>query len=254
MSKFAQLLPWPVECFLIYSRLFRIRDAFVLVLRRKSRGTVAIFSKEVQQRINIRPRTSDLTVARKILDSHEYEVCCDANPRLIIDAGANIGFSALYFAQRYPNAMIYAIEPEEENFRLLKRNCDGRKNILPRRAALWSRRARLDFKDDKAEKWAFAVKESDGAKGGIEAVTIPQILDESGFDAIDILKMDIEGAEKELFSNGCDKWLPKVRILIIELHDRVLPGCSDAFYSALRPMQFSREDRGENVIIYFPGK
>jgi hypothetical protein len=62
-------------------------------------------------------------------------------------------------------------------------------------------------------------------------------------DRIDILKLDIEGAELEIFSGPCE-WLSKVAILLIELHDRVAPGCSLTFYSALARYDFTEIKRG----------
>jgi hypothetical protein len=85
----------------------------------------------------------------------------------------------------------------------------------------------------------------------VPSVTIGDILRESGFDHIDILKLDIEGAEKELFREGWEEWLPKVRMIVIELHDRFVPGCSQSFYSAILKRPFRQEVNGENVLIRF---
>jgi len=110
------------------------------------------FSKELQQFISLRLGTSDLGVIVKVLGSHEYGFPFDGTPKLIIDAGANIGISALYFAQRFPDAKIYAIEPEEGNFELLKKNCNGRPNIILKKAALWNHSTRVIFRPE-AENW-----------------------------------------------------------------------------------------------------
>src|SRR5438128_1024549 len=97
-----------------YSRLFRARDAIALIRSRSNAdGTLTIFSLGLNRMLTIRPSTSDLRVVLKVLADHEYTTPLPINPKLIIDAGANIGISALYFANRYPNARIYAIEPEE---------------------------------------------------------------------------------------------------------------------------------------------
>ena len=52
------------------------------------------------------------------------------------------------------------------------------------------------------------------------AYTVDEILDESGFDRIDILKIDIEGAEKEVFEGDVGRWISRVNLLVLELHDR----------------------------------
>jgi hypothetical protein len=70
----------------------------------------------------------------------------------------------------------------------------------------------------------------------------------TGYSTIDILKLDIEGAEKEVFSN-CDKWLGNVRILMIELHDHLKPGCSSIVYSALAKFNFSECRNGTTIVL-----
>ena len=65
---------------------------------------------------------------------------------------------------------------------------------------------------------------------------------------IDILKMDIEGAEKEIFEFGYANWIPKVKVMIVELHDRYKEGCSKAFFKTMGEYEFSSRIRGENII------
>jgi hypothetical protein len=83
----------------------------------------------------------------------------------------------------------------------------------------------------------------------IKAVTIDTLLKKSGFDKIDILKLDIEGAEREIFSKNFDSWLDKVDIIMIELHDRIKKGCTKAFYSAVNKYKWKKFKRGENIIL-----
>lgn len=83
----------------------------------------------------------------------------------------------------------------------------------------------------------------------IKAITITEILRQFNYNQIDILKIDIEGAEKELFSENYKDWLGKVDVLIIELHDRMKKGCSDSFYSAVKQYDFNKTEKGENIIL-----
>jgi FkbM family methyltransferase len=57
---------------------------------------------------------------------------------LILDLGANIGLATLYFAKNWPKAYIVAVEPDEENFRLMLANLDGLSNVKPVNAAVAS--------------------------------------------------------------------------------------------------------------------
>ena len=80
--------------------------------------------------------------------------------------------------------------------------------------------------------------------------TVGKLLAESGFDEIDLLKVDIEGAEKEVFgAPDVDEWLPKVKVLTIELHDRMKRGCSYEFFKAVSKYKWFFAFRGENLIF-----
>ena len=103
--------------------------------------------------------------------------------------------------------------------------------------------------DSSSEKWAFKVEEIEGeTKEGIKSMTLNSILENSGFQEIDILKIDIEGSEKELFSKNTE-WLDKVKIIVLELHDRLIPGCSDAVYEAIDSTIWEEYKKGEKVIF-----
>ncbi len=84
----------------------------------------------------------------------------------------------------------------------------------------------------------------------VEAFTIPELIQSAGGGPIDILKLDIEGAEKVLFGPGCEDWLDSVRVIMIEMHDRFAPGCSSAFYRAIAARDFDQLIKGENVAIF----
>src|SRR5262245_54333406 len=74
------------------------------------------------RRVLIRLRTTDGAVFHKVFIENEYDLALAQDPSIIVDAGANVGMTAVYFALRYPNARIIAIEPESENFGILKSN------------------------------------------------------------------------------------------------------------------------------------
>jgi FkbM family methyltransferase len=200
----------------------------------------------------IRRKTTDIRCFEKVFISDEYRSPFEFSPEIIVDAGANIGMATLYFARKYPNAKVMAIEPESSNFEMFEKNCRAVSNVTPVRAALWPKECKLKIKNPNAEAWAFAI--SDECSGSdssprVDAITVKDILCRLNTDHIDLLKIDIEGAERQLFSEGSDEWLGQVRFIIIELHDRFFPGCSRAFYSALVSHRFRQEIRGENVFI-----
>jgi FkbM family methyltransferase len=121
-------------------------------------------------------------------------------------------------------------------------------NIMVVQAGIWNRKTFLKIVNQEGEKWSFQVQESECYNGAIEAITIEDIMKLSSSEFIDILKLDIEGSEKEVFSSSQD-WIDKVGILIVELHDKFKPGCSESFYSAVSKFNFKKFRKGENIIL-----
>jgi FkbM family methyltransferase len=161
-------------------------------------------------KVQLRLGSSDISVFNGIFRWLEYGWDLDRKPQTIIDGGAYIGLSAIYFTMRYPGVRIVAVEASEQNFELLVRNTSAFPNIQPVHAALWPAAGALVLTDPGTGLWGLQVKEAveqDGAVPGgggqsvdsVRAITIDDIIREHSLDRIDLLKVDIEGAEKELF-------------------------------------------------------
>lgn len=142
---------------------------------------------------------------------------------LIIDAGANIGISALFFALTFPTARVVAIEPEAANFALLERNTQGL-GVHCLRAALASQPGHVTIRDGGEGAWSFRTEKA-AADDGIPCLTVndlfAQHLDADAFPFL--VKIDIEGAEADVFSHNT-QWVARTPVLITELHDWLLPG------------------------------
>ena len=97
------------------------------------------------------------------------------NPATIVDAGAYTGFSAIYFAEKYPAAKVLALEPDPSNFALLVRNARPYSNIVPLQQALWSRDGSLELQDPGTGHWGFYVapgeEPASGSRARVEAVS-----------------------------------------------------------------------------------
>ncbi len=201
-----------------------------------------------------RPIAADINIIRLIFEYEEYDLPSINNfqPKLILDCGGNIGCAAVYFANKYPTAQIYSIEPEKNNFRLLQYNTFLYKNVHPINSALWGKPAFIgvDKKDDINELGFTAFETTAENPEALRTITVAKLLAASGFDEIDILKLDIEGSEKEVFAApDVDEWLPKVKLLVIELHDRMKLGCSYEFFKAVSKYKWFFAFRGENLIF-----
>ncbi len=199
----------------------------------------------------VRTRSSDVWTYEKIFISREYDLpAVETDPRIIIDVGANVGYASVYFAERYPHARIIAVEPEEGNFALLQRNTAPYKNVTTVRAALWPHSATVAIDNPGDASWAFRIREPEHASSGaVRGISMLELLDEYDISTIDLLKIDIEGAEKEVFQPGCEAWLAKTRVLVAELHDWMRDGCATAFYRSTSQFPFKHLTSGENVVL-----
>jgi FkbM family methyltransferase len=216
---------------------------------------VTIFVPDIGE-VTLRLGTSDQPTFAHVFQHEEYN-SPNLPPlaRTIVDLGANIGLSALYFATRYPDARIVVIEPDRSNYDLLLANVasfSGR--IKGERAAAWWRDDTIsllskDTAGNALAKWGLQVSDIRKSSDRVPAYGIGTLLDKFGLTEVDILKVDIEGAELELFSMGDLSWLNKIRLIIVETHERFRPGGEVAVRQALKGGFVELDRRGEN--LYF---
>jgi FkbM family methyltransferase len=184
--------------------------------------------------ISLREVSSDFYTFGDIFEQEVYRIVLRHLPECstIIDLGANIGLAALYLANAYPSARIFAIEPNRDNFELLKSNLkdlirEGR--CVPVQAAVWSARKALtvdpQWLPDSYNGYRLLEQPSQqDLVDQVQGFTMEDILASSEFQQVDLLKVDIEGAEVELFQNDLG-WLGRVRAIAIEFHGRSREQC-----------------------------
>lgn len=204
----------------------------------------------LRQPVYLRKNGTDHRTFYHVFLKGDYDVRLDASSvSVIVDGGANIGLSSLYFNRKFPGAHIIAVEPDNDNFEQLSKNVRGYSNITAIRGALWGSIADVHIANPNAAAWSFRVEEqSVKSTTSLGALTIAQIMNDYKIEYIDLLKLDVEGAEKNIFGPDCDAWLNKTRLIICELHDRFLPGCSSRFHDAVQRNGFDLIYCGENVI------
>ena len=214
---------------------------------------VRIRVRGISHPVSIRIGTTDLATFKQVLVERHYEFDKPESARFIIDAGANIGLASVYFANRYPQAQIISIEPESSNYEMLQQNTRAYPQITTLQAALWRENEDLFLFDSGHGNHGFQVGDHEEAitqsrVGATPGLTVDAILRDAGQKQVDLLKIDIEGAEREVMSAAAD-WIDRVEVLMIEVHDDIKPGCSDAFRSATS--HFSKEVvKGETIMRY----
>jgi FkbM family methyltransferase len=172
-------------------------------------------------------------------------------PTVIFDLGANIGMATIFFKNKFPDALVVSVEPEKSNFELLVKNTEKYDKVSRYNNGIWNRSTNLMIDDQGLGNWGFMVKEVDYEnERTIKAKSIHDIMKEQNVDHIDVLKIDIEGSEKELFEKDFDLWMPKVKLMIIELHDVLRAGASKSFFLALNNYNYALYPKGACLIVH----
>jgi FkbM family methyltransferase len=156
---------------------------------------------------------------QEIFETEIYKFTSRHSNPLIIDAGANIGLSVIYFKKNFPNATVIAFEPDQKVFDVLEENVRtfGLKNVILERKALWNDDTSLNFRQEGADAGHVLIdKNEPDDKYLVPAVRLKNYLN----TRIDFLKMDIEGAEVAVILD-CAAELRNVDRLFVEYHSFV---------------------------------
>ncbi len=181
---------------------------------RGAQHEVALTLRGLRWPIVVRPGTDDVPSVLNNVIRREYgQFDAEFSPGFIIDAGAYIGDTTAYFLSRFPNARVLALEPNEESFALASRNLvpyGDRVELI--KAALWSTETTVRIDGHQTS--------SRVGPSGVVALTetVESLMRRSGDRTVDLLKLDIEGAECEVIAGGVGSWLNQVRLLLLETH------------------------------------
>jgi FkbM family methyltransferase len=266
LSRTSKKTGWPLDIGLIrllmlllmplyIKRLGLIQGLSCLYRFLSSQGGFTLYRSDRDLGLFIREDSNDALVFQQIFILGDYrKLNRRTDVKVIIDAGAYVGYTAIYFAELYPHAFIYALEPEESNFQALQKNTRNYPNILPIQAALWHSDTTLEVRVGEAGQWSCTVHESEDPPKNrrIASISLQTLIAQYRLEKVDILKIDIEGSEVQVFDpNYCHEWLPQVQTLSIELHEQSFPGSEKNFFAAMDRYQFDLNFAGENLLFDF---
>ncbi len=231
-------------------KAFGVSDGIKFYLQFKGKPYGDFYSKLYGAQFHLRNNFSDRYTFNQVFIDDQYRIDFPFIPKTILDGGANIGLSSAYFAHRYPSASIVAIEPSANNFEILQINIEAFPQVKGLNKGIWNKEVYLHIVNKGENDNAFMVEETTAdSKEALAAISIESIMRNEGWDTIDILKLDIEGSEKEVFEQNYEYWLPRTRAIIIELHDHMRPGASKALFKAISQYDFSFTMQHENLIF-----
>ncbi|WP_264553463.1 FkbM family methyltransferase [Flavobacterium sp. N2038] len=244
---------------LYYNYLVRFNG---VLIEETSKYYITEFKDKFSARVKLRKTpSSDFDVFYQVVVSNEYlpvvtsyrtnfKLPLNYTPN-IIDAGSNIGLTSLFFINQFQSAKIVAVEPDTDNFQVLDYNLQEKDNFefIKINGAIWSSNTKIkvinDFRD--RSDWSFRVEESNDSDA-MQSYTINDLMSKNNFDYIDILKIDIEGAEKQIFTSFESDldFLNKTKCIAIEIHDEL--ECRDEINTILDKYGFSIIHEGELTI------
>lgn len=219
-----------------------------------------VYYPDFKANIKLRKRpSSDLNVFNQVYEYKEYQPVVEAFQKHFpevkhlnfIDAGSNIGLTSVYFSKFFPNSRFINIEPDTSNFETMSYNlsANGIASVEKVKGGVWSTDAYLKIVSDFRDKndWSFRVEETTEATD-LKAFSVNSLIEKNAFEFIDILKIDIEGSEKEvLTSPKADvSYLSKTKCVAIEIHDEF--DCREAIYEVLKRYNFEFFNSGELTI------
>lgn len=218
-----------------------------ITLRRwRNRPSIAVRLNKQRARIQVRKASTDAEVVWQCFAARQYEVpvvvggppvhrnavqakyqeiVSSGKKPLIVDCGANVGASTVWFKMRYPTAELIAVEPAPDNFAALVKNCAPFVGIQPIEAGIGPNDSTAFLLDEGGGAWGYRTS-SEATQTKINMISLDTILGSSQLKDCSpfILKIDIEGAEKDLFNKEAYASFQRFPVIIFESHDFYMPG------------------------------
>ena len=201
--------------------------------------------------LSLRHRAGDFFVFHEVFTSRCYVIPEEWRGRIrtVVDLGAHIGLTTLFLLESLPDARIVCVEAAPDNARLLRSNLSAfgdRTQVVEAAIAAESGVAMFDRTG-----WSWGRSVHTAAADGVlvSCATIEDIVRRADIETIDLLKVDIEGAEADLFERDAT-WLNRVGAIVIELHHpyslpRFARRVEDAGFKVVDP----QEGRGNRMIM-----
>ena len=172
---------------------------------------------------------------------------------MIIDAGGNIGLAAFWFAMAFPQAYIVSVEPDAANFAILCRNIAVfGDRIVPVHGAVTETARSVHIINPEAGSSGFQIGPADASgEGALQGFTVDALSRKIERGQLFIVKIDIEGSQRALFSANTD-WIDEAQLIAIEIDDWQFPwqATCENFFRAMSSRRFDYLLSGENMFCF----
>lgn len=193
----------------------------------KRRGSLLhVRVKNIRHPLYLRNGSYDIHVFYQIFVRREFDMEMHGEVKTILDLGGNIGLASIFFANRFPDANIVSVEPDQGNFRLLTQNVEKYPLIRAMNKAVFSKDCTMYLVDTGDGEASYQVTEHSTGQtvlGTVNCLSVPSIMQTHGFRQVDVIKMDIEGSEEATLLENSG-WTANARIVMVEIHEQFKPG------------------------------
>lgn len=221
--------------------------------------------KSSVEKVGLSPTGSDLFVLSQVFGWREYDPGNGISSKLnqvaktwrqkgitplVIDGGANVGYSSLFFANLFPLATVVAVEPDPSTYERLCDNARATESIKPLRAAIWKHGDGVRFEQEKRGSWSNHVGEQGVL---VPSRTLEQICQTVPSSRLLLLKLDVEGSEREVIDFSPDV-VRSALCIMIEPHDFMHPRAAGLMplFRAVCNCGFDTVISGENLFLFSP--
>jgi FkbM family methyltransferase len=180
-----------------------------------------------------------LQLYHEVFAREEYLFSCDTEAPIILDCGANIGMATFFFKWLYPKSGITAFEPDPTTFQILRLNIQQNhlEDVTAHNVALWDQQGEISFYVPQHEPGSLRMSCNPSRAQGRQITVPSRRLSDYIEGPIDLLKLDVEGAEHrvicDLVQSGKIEW---IRQMIVEYHHN-MPGQPTQLADFLRTLE-----------------
>jgi FkbM family methyltransferase len=212
---------------------------------------IALRLKGLSHTIYLRNKTYDVHIFYQIFINEDLFLNYEEDISMILDCGANIGLATLYYQKKFHNPRIIAIEPENENYNLLVKNTQKYLNIHVLKNGVFDADCDLNVVDIGEGEASYRLMRIPIGGKIIQKIlcrSINSLMKEFKLNKIDILKMDIEGCEKECLLSPNIEWFNETKYFLLEIHESIHPGLTKQIFDLI-PISSTTSKNGEYTVI-----
>jgi FkbM family methyltransferase len=205
------------------------------------------YCSSISRKIYFRPATDDVGILEQVFIDKDYDYDFTFTPEFLIDGGAHCGYASLYLSNKFPDMRIVAIEPEPENFSILRKNLSQDEKVNLINNAITEKPKKVELSNPQSETASFRFEQSEKGK---KSLTIESLIHEYKNNSESLmLKLDIEGAEKGIFTYKPKNWIKEFDLILVEPHDWIYPNTERTIIETAKKYNKKVEKIGENLVL-----